>query len=403
MMHQNSADKSMLLHRTLYFLTAFTIFINPLLEAPKNIGMGLTLLVFIAWTIKTKSYRFKGWDIFFLLFLIAPFIGVPFASEPTKFGTAGDLLRYTLFGWIVFRAGFSETQRLGVVFWATLGTVVGLIYGAWVHYVQDVGKYWTLNSVGHVNHAAIYNAIISGVALTTLLTYWRTFTRANRLIWLAMLLMCLVFVVIGESRATFGAVFFMMLVLGVVFARKNIKVLAGIVGAIVLLLAISITAEVRVVSKQVMTESSNDVLTARGAIWEAGIKSVKQHVLFGVGKENFNTIPITGDTSADEPRYSSHAHNIYINTLAEVGIWGLGWLLALFGGVGISLLHYLPGKNSSEAHWAAWGYGASALGITMIVGLVNTTFHHEHGNLAMLCFALWLAGIQQVRQQKQLK
>lgn len=403
MMHQNSADKSMLLHRALYFLTAFTIFINPLLEAPKNIGMGLMLLVFIAWTIKTRSYSFKGWDIFFLLFLIAPFIGVPFASEPTKFGVVGDVLRYTLFGWIVYRAGFSENQRLGVAFWATLGTVIGLIYGAWDHYVQGVGEFWTLHSVGHVNHAAIYNAIIIGVAFTTLLAYWRTFTLLNRLIWAGMLLLCLVYVITGESRATFGAVFFMMLVLGMVFARNNIKLLAGTLATIVLLVAIAFTADVRVVSKQTATESSNNILTNRDAIWEAGVNASKQHPLFGVGKENFHTIPITGDVAVGEVRYSSHAHNIYINTLAETGIWGLGWLLALFGGVGVSLLRYLPGKNSSAAHWAAWGYSASALCITLVVGLVNTTLHHEHGNLAMLCFALWLAAAQQMRQQKQLK
>lgn len=403
MMHQNSADKSKLLHRTLYFLLAFTIFINPLLEAPKNIGMGLTLLVFIAWTVKTKSYSFKGWDIFFLLFLIAPFIGVPFASEPTKFSTTGDLLRYTLFGWILFRAGFNETQRLGVAFWATLGTVVGLIYGAWAHYVQGVGEFWTLNSVGHVNHAAIYNAIVTGMALTTLLTYWRTFTLANRLMWLAMLAMCLLFVVTGESRATFGAAFGMMLVLGLVFARKNMKILFGSVGAIVLLIVVSLLADVRVVAKQETNNSQNILLSYRDTIWKAGLETVKQHPLFGVGKENFSSIYIDGEGFTGKTHHTSHAHNIYVNTLTEGGIWGLGWLLALFGGVGISLLRYLPSKASSTAHWAAWGYGAAALGITLVVGLVNTTFHHEHGNLAMLCFALWLAGIKEVRQQNQLK
>ena len=401
MMLQNSADKSILLHRTLYFLTAFTIFINPLLEAPKNIGMGLTLLTFIAWTIKTRSYSFKGWDIFFLLFLIAPFIGIPFASEPTKFGVVGDLLRYTLFGWIVYRAGFSETQRLGVAFWATLGTVVGLIYGAWAHYIQGVGDFWTLNSVGHVNHAAIYNAIITGMAFTALLTYWRTLTLAYRMIWLAMLALCLLYVITGESRATFGAVFAMMLALGLVFARKNIKILFGAVGAIALLIAVALLADVRVVAKQETNNSQNIVLSYRDTIWKAGLESAKQHPLFGVGKENFSSVYIAGEGFTGDNHHSSHAHNIYVNTLAETGIWGLGWLLALFGGVGISLLRYLPGKTSSTAHWAAWGFGASGLSITLIVGLVNTTFHHEHGNLAMLCFALWLVGIRQVREQKQ--
>ena len=403
MMHQNSADKSMLLHRALYFLTAFTIFINPLLEAPKNIGMGLMLLVFIAWTIKTRSYSFKGWDIFFLLFLIAPFIGVPFASEPTEFGVVGDVLRYTLFGWIVYRAGFSEHQRLGVAFWATLGTVIGLIYGAWAHYVQGVGEFWTLNSVGHVNHAAIYNAIVTGVAFTTLLAYWRTFTLANRLTWLAMLLLCLVYVITGESRATFGAVFAMILALGLIFARKNMKILFGAVGAIALLIVVSLLADVRVVAKQESNNSQHIVLSYRDTIWKAGLETVKQHPLFGVGKENFSTVYIDGEGFDGENHHTSHAHNLYVNTLTETGIWGLGWLLALFGGVGISLLRYLPGKNSSAAHWAAWGYSASALCITLVVGLVNTTFHHEHGNLAMFCFALWLAAVQQMRQQKQLK
>ncbi|WP_370560485.1 O-antigen ligase family protein [Edwardsiella tarda] len=382
----------------IYVWCAITLFVNPLLEAPKNIAMVLMLVFFIINVVKNNTLNKYGrWDLFFLLFVASYFIGLPFASHLTKVNAITDIVRYMLFGWVIYRMNFPERERLGLVFWATLGTVIGLIYGAYSHYILLQGQYWTLNSVGHVNHAAIYDAIITCMALSTLLAYWATFTFTQRAIWVMMLLICLSYIVLGESRATFGAVLVSMILLGVCHMRRNKKVIIAIAGITALIISISIAGGVRVVVKQEGYETSNNILSYRDVIWRAGLDSVKQHPWFGVGKDNFRDVKIYGRGFTDN-HHASHAHNIYINTLTEGGVWGLFWQMVLFVSVAWTLLRFFPKKTSSSAHWANWGWCVSALSITLIVGLVNTTFHHEHANLAIFGFALWLSFYQGLKK-----
>lgn len=383
----------------IYFLIAFTIFINPLLEAPKNIAMVLTLLVVIYYGITEKKARiWSGWDLFFALYVIAYVVAAPFSAYHTDPTALTDIARYMVFGWVIYRADFNERQKLGLVFWAVFGTFIGLIYGAWDHYYLGNGQYWTLNSVGHVNHAAIYNAIICGMAITVLFTYWSRFTAGKRTLWLAMLALSLVYVTFGESRATFGAIIAVVLALSIGFARRGKRFLLLPIFFIIGFVGIALLSNARVIVKQENNAHADNILSYRATIWRSAINSIEQHPLFGVGKDNFHYIDIKWGDKTPIFNNVSHAHNLYINVLAESGIWGFCWVFGLLGAMGITLLRYLPKKNAPLASWNSWGITCSALVITLVVGLVNTPFHHETGNLTMLCFALW---ISQYRQDKQ--
>ncbi|MCI4184544.1 O-antigen ligase family protein [Dickeya dianthicola] len=387
-------------NRGLYFLSALVIFVNPLIEAPKNIAMALLLLWVIVQAVMNKKERqWSGWDLFFALYMLSYLVGLPFSAYHTDVRSLTDVARYMLFGWIIYRASFSEKQKIGLVFWAALGTFVGLIYGAWEHFYLGSERYWTLNSVGHVNHAAIYNAIICGMVLTVLFSYWSTLSVGKRLMWIAMLALSLVYVAFGESRATFGAVLVVVLVLGVGFARKNKKFLLLPAVFIAGLIAVAILGNARIVEKQEQNASDNNVLSYRDVIWNSAFDVFKQHPLFGVGKENFEKIDI--NKWPDKPQFThvSHAHNIFINVLAENGIWGAFWVFSLFGAMGVTLMRYIPKKNALPVSWLSWGAACSALVVTLVVGLVNTTFHHEHANLSVLCFALWLSQYRYDRQR----
>ena len=41
-------------------------------------------------------------------------------------------------------------------------------------------------------------------------------------------------------------------------------------------------------------------------------------------------------------------------------------------------------------HWLLWCGAASALATAVIVGLTNTTLHHEHGLLSTMLLGMWL-------------
>ena len=59
----------------------------------------------------------------------------------------------------------------------------------------------------------------------------------------------------------------------------------------------------------------------------------------------------------------------------------IAWLVTLIG--------RRPRAADDDETWLAWGSATGAWVVTMGVGLVNTTLHHEHGILAALLLGLW--------------
>ena len=87
----------------------------------------------------------------------------------------------------------------------------------------------------------------------------------------------------------------------------------------------------------------------------------------------------------------SHAHNLYINMLAERGAVGLGSLLFFLGACGWSLAVAVSNKEASPEHFLSWGAAFSAWFVSIVTGLANTTLHHEHALLSMVLLAGWLS------------
>jgi O-antigen ligase len=88
-----------------------------------------------------------------------------------------------------------------------------------------------------------------------------------------------------------------------------------------------------------------------------------------------------------------HGHSLYLNTLAERGVIGALPLFAVLVAWALSLWRYRPARVAPALDWVLWGGAAGALLVTVTVGLVNTTLHHEHGLLAVLLLGLWLARV----------
>jgi O-antigen ligase len=111
---------------------------------------------------------------------------------------------------------------------------------------------------------------------------------------------------------------------------------------------------------------------------------IDQHTVKGWVERNGNTY--------DPALYasSSHAHSLYLTTLAERGLTGFTVLMSVLFAWGLGLLRNLPRSSDTPLRWMRWGGAASALVATVAIGFVNTTLHHEHGLLAMLLLGCWL-------------
>lgn len=86
----------------------------------------------------------------------------------------------------------------------------------------------------------------------------------------------------------------------------------------------------------------------------------------------------------------SHAHNLYINMLAERGAVGLGSLLFPWR-LRLELSGSCADQRSFPEHFLSWGAAFSAWFVSIVTGLANTTLHHEHALLSMVLLAGWLS------------
>jgi O-antigen ligase len=132
-----------------------------------------------------------------------------------------------------------------------------------------------------------------------------------------------------------------------------------------------------------------------------GLAAWREFPIFGVGMDNFDRIDHNRLEGWSRDRHdtfdrqsflpSSHAHNLFVNALAERGLFGLGALITVLAAWAITLVRRAPRANAPPILWAYWGGAAGAWIITVVVGVLNTTLHHEHALLAMLLLGGWLS------------
>lgn len=94
-------------------------------------------------------------------------------------------------------------------------------------------------------------------------------------------------------------------------------------------------------------------------------------------------------------RSTSHAHNLYLNVLAERGSVGFILLMAFLVYWAMQLFVHRPTAVDFNYTWTLWGSSLSAFVMVVGIGTVNTTLHHEHAMLSVIVLALWLTGLQQ--------
>lgn len=383
-------------------------FFLPLLEAPKNL---LWLAYLVTWVVnRARSGDWGGrWDLWDTLiaawiasgFLVAAFAGL----DGQQWRGAGDLLRYGSVLWLVKRAGYAPRELRWVLGALVASTVIGLAIG-YGRIWSGIGKSGNLqlHSVGHVNHTAIYIAIMLGVCASWMFARWKAWRVGTRAVALAVSALVLVSLLVTASR---GAIGIGLVMLGVLAAAlwprwRAPAVIAGVIVALVVAIAVFGGAEV--VQKYEQNVNTGNVLSHRDDLWRMAIAAWERHPWFGVGMDNYSRITLerieAWRTAAGKPYdpgayfVSSHAHSLYANTLAERGAVGSAVLAAVLLAWAAYLVRYRPRRESPDEEWLLWGAAAGAWIVTTGAGLVNTTLHHEHGMLAALLLGLWLSRLR---------
>lgn len=357
-------------------------FFLPLYEAPKNIAWFAYVAIWLANRGAQRDFggRWDGWDTLIAAWLASGFVVAPFAAlHGHEWRAPLDILRYGAVLWMVKRTRFDEREIRMVLGALLASTLVGLAMG--------YERIWTgsatalsLNSVGHVNHSAIYLAIILGICAAWL------FAGERRMLAVAASTLVLVSVVVTESRGAVGVALATVVLLGAAFWRRSRVPIVIALAVAVAFALLAFMGGTEVLEKHEALVKAHNPLSFRQEVWHFALAAWQQHPWFGVGMDNFAQV-VDPSRRALYP----HGHNLYLNTLAERGILGALPLFAVLIAWGVTLWRRFPVASAPALDWVLWGGAATALFVSAAVGMVNTTLHHEHGLLATLLLGLWLA------------
>lgn len=371
-------------------LLAVALFL-PLVEAPKTLAWFAYLLAWLINRYRARDYGgpWEAWDTvmagwFFSALLSAAFAGV----HGREWHGTLDLVRYGSVLWLLKRSAYTP-REIKLVLGALIASALIGLGMAGVRLADGTDAALELHSVGNVNHTAIYLAIVFGVA-----TSW---ALAGSVFAAAIAGVLLFSLFVTTSRA---AVLIALALIVVLAALRRTPAARRVVIVLIVMAAAAAVAKPDVWQKQLKMMASQDVLAHRGGVWRIAWHAWMDHPIFGLGMTNMAVVAREQAKDAREAlgaQYDAtvyfdvgHAHNLYLNTLAERGLVGAVALAAVLILLGAWLVRYRPRRNGSTDYFLLWGAAASGYLVTVVVGMANTTLHHEHGLLAMLIIGLWL-------------
>lgn len=366
------------------FLLALCVFL-PLYEAPKNLVWAGYVLVWLANRARARDFGgpWDLWDTLIGLWLISGFAIAPFAAmHGGEWRAALDVVRNATVLWMLKRSRLDDREMRGVVGALIASVVIGIVMGLAQLWSGTTGRL-ELNSVGHVNHTVVYLAIMLGVCASWL------FLDKQRVLAGVITLFVLVAIFVAASRSGVGSALLVLVVLALAWWTRS-RIPAAV--AAVVVVAAAVLAGIggaEVFEKQAESVQAGHLLNFREEAWKLAFSTWEAHPWFGIGMDNFGLASRQLGTEQLRNLFP-HAHNLYLNTLAERGIVGAAAVFALLAMWGWWLLRRRPARADSDEAWLLWGGAASAWLVTIGVGMVNTTFHHEHGLLAALLLGLWL-------------
>lgn len=380
-------------------------FFLPLAESPKNL---LWLAYAVTWLAnRARSRDFGGrwdlWDTLIGLWIASGFLAAAFAGlQGSEWRGAADLVRYASLLWLVRRGGYSARELRWLLGMLVASAVVGLGIG-YVRLWSGIGRsgQLQLHSVGHVNHTAIYLAIVLGLCAAWLFARWRAWPGSRRAAALAVTALVAASLLVTASRGAIGAALVLVPLIALAWWRSSRAPLLASLLAVGLVVAAGAAFKPEVVRKHEANVAAHNVLSFRDGVWRAALDAWRANPWFGIGMDNYSAIDPERvrqwRSSAGEPfdaaryHFTSHGHSLYFNTLAERGVVGAAALAAVLAAWLAGLLRFLPRSEEGDLYRIAWGGAASAWFVSVAVGAVNTTLHHEHGILSALLLGTWLS------------
>lgn len=399
-------------NRGVYGTALVLLAVLPMWEAPKNLASLALLLIWLLPRVRAArdaaawGGSWDRWDSLFLTWFLSTILVAVFAGLHNKeWGGVIDALRYISIAWIFKRTDFTDIQYRRIIEVMLLSTIATLGYAWYAWRIGGTRSALELNSVGHVNHSAIYLTIATLTLIAMLIAAWERWTPALCVLATLSAFALIYSIFVTSSRGAVGILLIGIVLLGGISARRNRRILAAMALVVVGIIAIAWFGKAQVIEEQHKLESRHAVLEIRQKLWNTAVLAWQRYPLFGVGLHNFSSITPEDRVQwsqelgrvydPDQYTGSSHAHSLIFNTLAERGTVGFGVLVGVLLAWLSALVLRLPPADGDWLEWTLWGGAASAWLTHVGVGLVNTTLHHEHAILGTALLGLWLGYVRQ--------
>jgi O-antigen ligase len=396
------------------FFLCLLIISLPSLEAPKNIFLFFYIIIAIKGLLKrSELIPLNSWDAIFASLLASTLISASFAGFQNNNTWNGFIVLLTMVsvGWLVSRANFTNKEIKWLFFLIIISTLPPLFYGLWQFLIMHSKDQLEINSVGHVNHSAIYLSIISGACLGWILAIKKFGNNKLLGIFLALLIILFWFsLIIGKSRAAVGA-FLLLAFLSIIIFVGNPKKKIIALSIFTIFIISPIFLNVSIVQKQLVYQEDKNAMADRLQIWNAAIEIHRMYPIFGIGTANWGNVSIedlrknveSRNERFDEKNYITnygHAHSTYFSILVEKGILSfiffINFMLYWIWSLALNV-KYAKINNDYRMFWI--GSFSAWIGI-FVIGLVNSSFNHEKGILACLLLGIYISATKKINKQK---
>ena len=382
----------------------------PLFDPPTNLMLVALLGSLLATLFRTPGAfaprELNAGHLAFVLLLAASLgstvSNLPF---PDQFRGVREVFGLLVVYFAVSRLPLDDKTVRWLFWWLVVGALIAALWGSVDLARQKIDRLG-LHAVGGAARAGIYLGVIIIAGFGLLL---HVFSRAGASLaarattvacWAAL---CVALVLTGSRGAMLGvgagALLFLIANRRRISRRLALAALGLVLvsGLVLSLLPGHMTAH-RFVSNTLSQLQSgnldqNDSL--RLTLQKYGVEVFRQadNPWVGVGTRNFHMAkpavsPAMTAALKDFEGRVPHAHNLFINKLAEEGVFGVAALLFLFGVIARWLWQ---DARAGRAGTLAWAIGLGGLVAPIVGGSFNTPWFRENALLATICFALYAA------------
>jgi len=369
------------LDNVLFYTTVIMVASLPFSESVKTVSMYLLLAVFLLQVYRKEiKPDITLIHVGFIFLILSAFVSSMFAENMAKsLKGLQDIVYYSI---AFFVAGsISDQKQTRTILWSlylstAAAALVGIVRAVQAHATIDI------HQLRNPNYIAMYLIIVLASMISTIVLSDKE-TKLSKASIGMFALIILSASVMTEYRSSFIGLFLFLFM--IIFARRSMKYSLVVATVLIPLCSVTIFLYKPLWNKLLVTNS----LISRLYIWKDAIVLFKEHPYFGIGPNHFAYLMPPGSPDAGARYYD--AHNIYLQTASQIGVFGLiGLFLIMYG-----FLREFIGSKSLSHFGLSLKYGAlGGVLVTFAGGIFDTTLHHCHAIAFALLLGLFIGNIQ---------